>query len=111
MGVAPRPPYSLGQCRQAQPACAFFFCQALAAAIGSTPLSSSEPNPADSRSDFSSCGALPSIQARTSARNAASAGVSSKFIGWLPRGVQGQFNHEDTKDTKSIDHALQSRFE
>src|ERR1700712_830949 len=29
MGAAPRPPYSFGQCRQAQPPSAFFFCQAL----------------------------------------------------------------------------------
>ena len=30
IGDEPRPPYSFGQCRQAQPASAFFFCQALA---------------------------------------------------------------------------------
>src|SRR5882757_6506382 len=30
IGEEPRPPYSFGQCRQAQPASAFFFCQSLA---------------------------------------------------------------------------------
>ncbi len=35
IGVASRPPYSLGQVMQAQPASAFFFCQACAAATTS----------------------------------------------------------------------------
>src|SRR5437868_2421328 len=80
IGVAPRPPYSFGQCRQAQPASAFFFCQALAAPIGSTPFRSRLPKPEDSRSAFRWRGPLASIHARTSARKAASAGVSSKFM-------------------------------
>src|SRR5215469_10645981 len=86
IGVAPRPPYSLGQCRQAQPASNFFFCQALAAAIGSTSVRERLAKPAFSRSESSALGALASIQARTSARKAASAGVSSKFIGLIPSG-------------------------
>src|SRR5579859_3548158 len=99
MGVAPRPPYSFGQCRQAHPASAFFFCQAFAAAIGSIPLRSRLPNPDDSRSAFNSRGALASIQARTSARKAASAGVSSKFM-VLSQREERKAHHRDTEGTE-----------
>src|SRR5579859_6796745 len=109
MGVAPRPPYSFGQCRQAQPASAFFFCQALAAAMGSIPLRSRLPNPDDSRSAFSSRGALASIQARTSARKAASAGVSSKFMDFSLREERKNFTTEDTEDTEKTLYLRRSR--
>src|SRR5947209_8803273 len=80
IGVAPRPPYSLGQCRQAQPASAFFFCQAFATWRMLASLSWVRPSE-DLRNSSSYCfGALVEIQALASARNAASWGVSSKFI-------------------------------
>src|SRR6266446_4406869 len=80
IGVAPRPPYSLGQCRQAQPASAFFFCQALPTSTISSFCSLIRPSE-DFESSASNCfGALASIHWRASARNAASWGVSSKFI-------------------------------
>src|SRR5579859_1512322 len=109
IGEAPRPPYSFGQCRQAQPPSAFFFCQALAAAMGSIPLRSRLPNPDDSRSAFSSRGALAAIQARTSALKAASAGVSSKFIGLSlreERKEEGKVHHRDTEITETRLHWL-----
>src|SRR5690349_24046423 len=82
IGVAPRPPYSLGQCRQAQPESAFFFCHALATWRMLAPLSWVRPSD-DLRNSSSYCfGAFAAIQAFASARNAASCGVSSKFI-WL----------------------------
>src|SRR5262245_51005651 len=92
IGEAPRPPYSLGQCRQAQPASAFFFCQAFATSRILAFLSWVRPSE-DLRSSSSYCfGALAPIQARASARNAASCGVSSKFmvalsyfVGWVSR--------------------------
>src|ERR1700759_3474941 len=80
IGEAPRPPYSFGQCRQAQPASAFFFCQALATSRMLTPSSRVRPSE-DLRSCSSYCfGAFAAIQAFASALNAASCGVSSKFI-------------------------------
>src|ERR1700694_3428547 len=84
IGVAPRPPYSFGQCRQAQPAPAFFFCQAFATSRILAPLSWVRPSE-DLRSSSSYCfGAFATIQALASARNAASCGVSSKFIARCP---------------------------
>src|SRR5215510_2978580 len=81
IGEAPRPPYSFGQCRQAQPASAFFFCQAFATSRILASLSCVRPSE-DLRSSSSYClGALAAIQLRASARNAASCGVSSKSIG------------------------------
>src|ERR1700743_130164 len=86
-GVPPRPPYSLGQCRQAQPASAFFFCQAFATSRMLAPSSRTRPSE-DLRSSSSYCfGALAAIQAFASARNAASCGVSSKFMGSILRRV------------------------
>src|SRR5882757_6254991 len=80
IGVAPRPPYSFGQCRQAQPASAFFFCQAFATSRMLTPLSWVRPSE-DLRSSSSYCfGAFAAIHAFASVRNAASRGVSSKFM-------------------------------
>src|ERR1043166_7174040 len=94
IGDEPRPPYSLGQCRQAQPASAFFFCQAFATSRMLAPLSTVRPSE-DFRSSSSYCfGALAEIHALASARNAASCGVSSQFmallavcVGWLAEGV------------------------
>src|SRR3954452_2903548 len=84
IGEAPRPPYSLGQCRQAQPASAFFFCQAFATSRMLAPFSAVRPSE-DLRSSSSYCfGALAKIQAFASARNAASCGVSSKFMAKCP---------------------------
>ena len=80
IGVEPRPPYSFGQCRQAQPASAFFFCQAFATSRMLAPFSAVRPSE-DLRSSSSYCfGALAAIHALASARNAASCGVSSKFM-------------------------------
>src|SRR5450755_2757129 len=94
IGVAPRPPYSFGQCRQAQPASAFFFCQAFATSRMLAPLSWVRPSE-DFFSSSSYCfGALADIQALASARNAASCGVSSKFIGV----VLGQISLSNTCD-------------
>src|SRR3954466_11533168 len=63
IGVAPRPPYSFGQCRHAQPASAFFFCQVLATSRMFAPLSWVRPS-AESRSSSSYClGAFAAIQA------------------------------------------------
>src|SRR3954447_5420410 len=80
IGVAPRPPYSLGQCRQAQPAAAFFFCQALPTSTISSLASRMRPSEAFDSSASYCFGALASTQSRASARKAASCGVSSKFI-------------------------------
>src|SRR6266403_4027815 len=80
IGLAPRPPYSFGQCRQAQPASAFFFCQAFATSRILAPLSWVRPSEAFFSSSSYCFGALAAIQALASARNAASRGVSSKFI-------------------------------
>src|SRR5215472_5831828 len=98
IGEAPRPPYSFGQCRQAQPASAFFFCQAFATSRILAPLSCVRPSE-DLRSSSSYClGALALIQLRASARNAASCGVSSKFIGkpqcvrWAERSPPFEFD-------------------
>src|SRR6266704_1918335 len=80
IGVAPRPPYSFGQCRQAQPASAFFFCQALPTSTMSSFCRRMRPSE-DLESSASSClGALASIHLRAVARNSASCGVSSKFM-------------------------------
>src|SRR5258707_5833684 len=79
-GPAPPPPYSFGQCRQAQPASAFFFCQAFATSRILAPLSWLRPSEAFFSSSSYCFGALAAIQALASARNAASCGVSSKFI-------------------------------
>src|SRR5215218_7332392 len=83
MGEAPRPPYSFGQFRQAQPPSAFFFCQAFAVLIRSAPRSALRAPDCD-RPSANSFGAFLSIQARAVLRNSASCGVSSKFIGSLP---------------------------
>src|SRR5213595_879528 len=80
IGLAPRPPYSFGQCRQAQPASAFFFCQAFATSRILAPLSWVRPSEAFFSSSSYCFGALAAIQALASARNAASCGVSSKFM-------------------------------
>src|SRR5664279_1545817 len=80
IGVAPRPPYSLGQCRQAQPASAFFFCQAFATSRMLAPLSWLRPSEDFFNSSSYCFGALAAIQALASVRKAASCGVSSKFI-------------------------------
>src|SRR5580704_16153798 len=82
-GVAPRPPYSLGQCRQTQPPSAFLFCHALATSTILCFLSLIRPSEDLESSSSNSLGALASIHFRASARNAASCGVSSKFIGLL----------------------------
>jgi hypothetical protein len=87
IGVAPRPPYSFGQCRQAQPPLAFFFCQALPTATTSACFSLMRPSEAFDNSASNSFGALAAIQARASARNAASCGVSSKFIVVAPKTI------------------------
>src|ERR1700759_4569849 len=80
IGEAPRPPYSFGQCRQAQPASAFFFCQAFATSRMLAPSSLTRPSEALLSSSSYCFGAFAAIQAFASARNAASCGVSSKFI-------------------------------
>src|SRR5664279_1558846 len=80
MGVAPRPPYSFGQCRQAQPASAFFFCQAFATSRMLAPLSWVRPSEDFFNSSSYCFGALAAIQVLACSRNAASCGVSSKFI-------------------------------
>src|SRR5512140_1171807 len=79
-GVAPRPPYSFGQCRQTQPPSAFFFCQAFATSTMSCFFSLMRPREDLESSSSNSLGALASIHLRASARNAASCGVSSKFM-------------------------------
>jgi hypothetical protein len=80
IGDEPRPPYSFGQCRQAQPASAFFFCQAFATSSMLAFLSAERPSEALRNSASYCFGALAPIQALASARNAASCGVSSKFM-------------------------------
>ncbi len=63
IGDEPRPPYSLGQCRQAQPASAFFFCQAFATSRMLAFFSAVRPSE-DLRSSSSYCfGALAEIHA------------------------------------------------
>src|SRR5260221_4657056 len=52
----------------------------------STPPRFSEPKPDEESGPISSLGALASIQARTSARKAASCGLSSKFMALTPSG-------------------------
>src|ERR1700681_1502378 len=82
-GEAPRPPYCFGQCRQTQPASDFFFCHTFATSTMSAFLSLMRPIE-DFASSASNCfGALASIHERASVRNAASCGVSSKFMGGL----------------------------
>src|SRR5215468_6222184 len=81
IGVAPRPPYSLGQCRQAQPPSAFFFCQALPTSTMSCLASRIRPSEDFDSSCSNSFGALALIHLRAVARNSASCGVSSKFMG------------------------------
>src|ERR1700724_382191 len=83
LGVPPPPPYSFGQCRQAQPASAFFFCQALPTSTISSFSSLIRPSEDFESSASNSFGALASIHFRASARNAASCGVSSKFMASL----------------------------
>src|SRR5579864_3890769 len=80
IGEAPRPPYSFGQCRQAQPASAFFFCHALATSRTLAPLSAVRPSEDLFNSSSYCFGAFAAIQALASARKAASCGVSSKFM-------------------------------
>src|SRR5579864_4022824 len=84
-GVAPRPPYSFGQCRQTQPPSDFFLCQAFATSTMSCFCNLIRPREAFESSDANSFGALASIHAFASARNAASCGVSSKFMANLSR--------------------------
>src|SRR5215475_7540347 len=80
IGVAPRPPYSFGQCRQAQPPSDFFFCQALPTSTMSWCCSRMRPSEDFDSSASSSFGALASTHLRAVARNSASCGVSSKFM-------------------------------
>src|ERR1700752_4850907 len=80
IGVAPRPPYSFGQCRQAQPPSAFFFCQALPTSTMSWCCSRMRPCEDFDSSASSSFGALASTHLRATLRNSASCGVSSKFM-------------------------------
>src|SRR6266480_263761 len=107
IGVAPRPPYSFGQCRQAQPASAFFFCQAFATWRILAPLSWVRPSE-DFFSSSSYClGALAEIHAFASARNAASCGVSSKFMRivlcrpWVPDRSAPIRSEEHTSELQS----------
>src|ERR1700692_4273255 len=100
IGLAPRPPYSLGQCRQAQPESAFLFCQAFATSRMLAPLSWVRPSE-DLRSSSSYCfGALADIHALASARNAASCGVSSKFISRCPC---SSFRHGPEDQTRNLE--------
>src|SRR5580700_5155878 len=80
IGEAPRPPESFGQCRQAHPASAFFVCQAFATSRILAPLRALRPSEDFFNSSSYCFGAFAAIQALASARNAASCGVSSKFI-------------------------------
>src|SRR5260221_1040268 len=80
IGVAPRPPYSFGQCRQAQAPSAFFFCQALPTSTISSFCSRIRPSEDFDNSASYFFGALASIHLRAVLRNSASCGVSSKFI-------------------------------
>src|ERR1700744_5026946 len=80
IGVAPRPPYSFGQCRQAQPASAFFFCQALPTSTMSWCCRRMRPSEDFDSSASNSFGALASTHLRAVVRNSASCGVSSKFM-------------------------------
>src|ERR1700710_54515 len=80
IGVAPRPPYSFGQCRQAQPPSAFFFCQALPTSTISSFSSRIRPSEDFESSASYFFGALASTHLRAVARNSASCGVSSKFM-------------------------------
>src|SRR5437588_5378924 len=80
IGVAPRPPYSFGQCRQAQPPSAFFFCQALPTSTISSFSSWMRPSEDFESSASYFLGALASTHLRARLRNSASCGVSSKFM-------------------------------
>src|SRR5258706_14722320 len=80
IGGAPRPPYSFGQCRQAQPPSAFFFCQALPTSTISSISSRMRPSEDLESSASYFFGALASIHLRAVLRNSASCGVSSKFM-------------------------------
>ena len=62
--MAPRPPYSFGQCRQAQPPSAFFFCQALPTSTMSCLASLMRPSEDFDSSASNSFGALASIHLR-----------------------------------------------
>src|SRR6478735_6639894 len=96
IGDEPRPPYSLGQCRQAQPASAFFFCQAFATSSMLAFFSPERPSEV-LRSSSSYCfGALAEIHALASARNAASCGVSSKFMFSILGGFVGWVEQSET---------------
>ena len=64
IGVAPRPPYSFGQCRQAQPPSAFFFCQALPTSTMSCFCRRMRPSEDFESSASNSFGALASIHLR-----------------------------------------------
>src|SRR5689334_21217220 len=83
IGVAPRPPYSFGHCRQAQPPSAFFFCQALPTSTMSWFCSRMRPSDDFDSSASSSLGALASTHLRAVVRNSSSCGVSSKFMAGL----------------------------
>src|ERR1700704_2221256 len=80
IGLAPRPPYSCGQCRQAQPPSAFSFCQALPTSTISSFASLIRPSEDFDNSASYCFGALASIHLRAVVRNSASCGVSSKFM-------------------------------
>src|SRR3569832_158823 len=108
IGDEPRPPYSFGQCRQAQPASAFFFCHAFATSRMLAFLSTVRPSE-DLRSSSSYClGALAPIQARAVARNSASCGVSSKFMVFsLSLSFRGDAEHR-TRNLEVTDSARDS---
>src|SRR5580693_709534 len=100
-GLAPRPPYSLGQCRQTQPPSDFFFCHAFATSTISCFCSLMRPSEDLESSASNWIGALAPIHRRASARNAASCAVSSKFmvnlfccIGWVDRPVRRSSENE-----------------
>ena len=92
--VAPRPPYSLGQFRHTQPPSDFFFCQAFATSTMSCFFNLIRPSEALESSASNSRGALAPIHRRTSARNAASCGVSSKFMADLSSIIPGRAERE-----------------
>src|SRR5437588_1014354 len=82
--VAPRPPYSSGQCTAAQPLSANRHCHALARATRSRSSLSSSANRLMTPAPGARGVALASSHCRTSARNAASSGESSKSTRYCP---------------------------
>src|SRR2546422_3415526 len=79
---APRPPNSAGHVMQAQWASAFFACHRFARSSSPTSFASASSRPARDLPGGRST-ALPSNHLRTSARNAASSGVSLKSMSGL----------------------------